>query len=466
MPSLFNLPTCTLTAILALTACTGANVPDVTYSEPAPLDAQANGVWYSSEKDWVLEINDGAVTRWEYSPEYCYRTPEANEATPMMGQVEYRLYRAASDGQAVRLQYLPGDASAYFERMDALPAHCGSEDLTSETVLFDIFANTMAEHYGFFEPRGVDWYASVEAARARVRDGMGEAALWQVFSDLLLPLGDSHTKMIGMVDGERARIQGGMGTTLPMIGVGIGEGAWVMGLVNQLETDVLDEGMELIADRVVVGEIDGRVGYIQIFTMGGFSSGEVPGTIEWSQAELSALADIMDDTLTRFADHEAIIFDLSNNRGGYDAVTRALAARFTDDPFLGYRVTVEGEPEATTEYPIEPYDGPRFTGPVYLMTSDVTVSGGEITTMMMKQLPNVTHVGTTTRGAFSTPLAKPLPNGWYLELANETFQTADGVVYEGRGIPPDVEINIYPEDAPIAGHAAAIAQIMEMIDAG
>ena len=41
-----------------------------------------------------------------------------------------------------------------------------------------------------------------------------------------------------------------------------------------------------------------------------------------------------------------------------------------------------------------------------------------------------------------------------------------GVVYEGRGIPPDVEINIYPEDAPIEGHASAIGQIMEMIDAG
>ena len=50
--------------------------------------------------------------------------------------------------------------------------------------------------------------------------------------------------------------------------------------------------------------------------------------------------------------------------------------------------------------------------------------------------------------------------------ANKTFQTADGVVYEGRGIPPDVEINIYPEDAPIEGHASAIGQIMEMIDAG
>ena len=440
------------------------------YGQDGALDPRAEGVWYSREKGWILQIDKTGVTRWQDTPEGCYASPAPDESTPMMGQVEYRLFRPSADGLSIRLNYLPGDASAYFERLDALPLSCGVEELISAPALFEVFTSVMAQHYSFFDARGVNWDALVAQARPHVRNGMGEAALWDVLAGLLAPLGDSHTKMVGLVDGEPRRAQAGLGTTLPMIRDGMGEGAWLNGLVDQLFNEVLDPGAELIADRVIVGEITPEtgapIGYIQIFTMGGFTTEHTPGTIEWSQAELAALADMLDNALTRFSDHQAVILDLSNNRGGYDAVTRAIAARFTDEAFLGYRVSVPGAPEADEDYPITPHDGVRYTGPVYLMTSDVTVSGGEITTMMLRQLPNVIQVGGATRGAFSTPLAKPLPNGWYLELSNEVFEDREGQVFEGRGIPPAIPFDIYPEDAPVAGHRLAIERVVEMIEAG
>ncbi|WP_440957586.1 S41 family peptidase [Oceanicaulis sp. LC35] len=448
----------------------GAASSEPIFNEDGTLAPQAEGVWYSREKGWILDINDTGITRWQDTPQGCYANPAPDDSTPLMGQLEYRLFRASHDGQSLSLNYLPGDASAHFERLDALPPRCGSDDLTSETAIFDVFTSVMAQHYSFFDARGVDWDALVAHARPQVRDGMGEAALWEVLDGLLAPLGDSHTKMVGLVNGEPRRAQSGLGTTLPMIRDGMGEGAWLNGLVDQLFNEMLDPGAELIADRVIVGEITPEsgqpIGYIQIFTMGGFTTEHTPGSIEWSQAELAALSDMLDDALTRFADHQAVILDLSNNRGGYDAVTRAIAARFTDQPFLGYRVSVPGAPEADQDYPITPYEGVRYTGPVYLMTSDVTVSGGEITTLMMRQLPNVIQVGSTTRGAFSTPLAKPLPNGWYLELSNEVFEDSEGHIFEGRGIPPVVAFDIYPEDNPITHHKTAIERVVGMIEAG
>tara|TARA_Y100000052_G_scaffold791_2_gene682 strand:- start:2142 stop:3536 length:1395 start_codon:yes stop_codon:yes gene_type:complete len=443
-------------------ACATASGPRPVFADGEAVPA-AEGVWHSTEKGWILEIGEDEITRWQVTPAGCYLTPQPDDTTPLMGQVDYQLFTPAPNGSSARFQYLPGDAAAYFERLDQLPKDCGAADLTSEAAVFEVFASVMEEHYGFFEQRGVDWPAEVAKRRDQVKDGMGDDALWQVFDELISLLGDSHTKILGMVDGEPQRIQAGLGSTLPMIRNGIGEGAWVGGLVDQLVEDLLDPGAELIADRVVLGEIDGRIGYLQIFTMGGFSDAEVPGSIDWSKAELAALDRILDTAMTRFEGHDAVILDLSNNRGGYDAVTRAIAALFTDNAFIGYRVSVPGELESLTEYLIEPHDGRRFTGPVYLMTSDVTVSGGEITTLMLNALPNVTLVGTTTRGAFSTPLAKPLPNGWYLELSNEVFESADGDVFEGRGIPPDMGIEIYPEDDPIGGHAAAIRQIVELV---
>lgn len=100
------------------------------------------------------------------------------------------------------------------------------------------------------------------------------------------------------------------------------------------------------------------------------------------------------------------------------------------------------------------------------MTSDVTVSGGEIATMTLRNLPNVTHVGQTTRGSFSTPLAKPLPNGWYLELSNEIFASPEGTVYEGHGIDPEFPIEVFDLDNPIQSHALAIQEVVNLIDSG
>ncbi|GAM05486.1 S41 family peptidase [Novosphingobium sp. MBES04] len=97
------------------------------------------------------------------------------------------------------------------------------------------------------------------------------------------------------------------------------------------------------------------------------------------------------------------------------------------------------------------------------MTSDVTVSGGELATLAFRQNPHVTQVGTRTRGAFSTPLAKPLPNGWLLELANETFAAPDGTVYEETGLAPEIELEIYPEEAPVAGHWNSVETVAAMV---
>jgi C-terminal processing protease CtpA/Prc len=68
----------------------------------------------------------------------------------------------------------------------------------------------------------------------------------------------------------------------------------------------------------------------------------------------------------------------------------------------------------------------------------------------MMACPHVTRVGGTTAGALSNALTKYLPNSWRLEISNQVCEAADGHVYEGIGIPTQVEVpifipgNIYP----------------------
>jgi carboxyl-terminal processing protease len=94
----------------------------------------------------------------------------------------------------------------------------------------------------------------------------------------------------------------------------------------------------------------------------------------------------------------------------------------------------------TQEVYFEPQGKRQFTGPVYYLQSDYTVSAVEIFSLAMMALPNVTRVGTPTYGILSDSLEKKLPNGWSIGLSNEVYVAVDGNLYEGRGIPPNIEV--------------------------
>ena len=462
MVSRFQSAACAALFLAACSQAPAAAQPVEILQENATSEV-ARGIWQSRDYGWILQIDGDGITRWQETPAGCYAT--AQDGPTMMSQVEYRFITPLGPDRA-KFEYLPSDGNTVFERLDALPDRCGTQDLSGRQGTFDVFTSAFERHYAFFDRRGVNWAQNVAQARTRLSENMTDADFFALLASLIEPLGDSHTKLIAEFGGERHRAQYGLGTTLPMISGGMGETPWLIGLIEQTLGEVLDPGARHIAnDRVIAGTIDERIGYIQIFTMGGFTDTETPGTPEWAEAELAALDTMLDAALTEFEGLDAVILDLSNNRGGYDAVTRAIASRFTDTPFTGYTVRTDWQSEPDAVYEIAPHDGPRFTGPVYVLTSDVTVSAGEITTLMLRQLPNVTQAGMTTRGAFSTPLAKPLPNGWYVELANEIFAAPDGSVYEGIGLEPEIPLTVFDPEDPVASHGEALRMLAEHIAA-
>jgi carboxyl-terminal processing protease len=92
------------------------------------------------------------------------------------------------------------------------------------------------------------------------------------------------------------------------------------------------------------------------------------------------------------------------------------------------------------------------------------VSGGELATLGLRALPNVVHMGGATRGSFSTVLAKPLPNGWVVELSNEVISGPGGEVFEETGIAPEVPLEMFPVDDPVGGYFLALNNAIEFMD--
>ncbi len=423
-----------------------------------------HGVWQSRGYGWILQIDEAGITRFQAGAD-CYPTPEETRDMSAMASVSYRYARTLPDGDTAIFQLLQGDTNLVFDRIDALPASCLQPTDRSPTAVAEAFLDHFETHYAFFDRRLSDRADRAETLRQTVRDDMSEAELWDALVAYMDGISDSHTKLIGMVDGEPRRQQDGQGTTLPFVRDGMGETPWLIGLITQTLEELGDSATHTLNDRLVWGVIEPepgrRIGYLQLFVMGGFTDNPDFGSDAWAEDEMGALNAALDEALAAFEGADAVIVDLSNNRGGWDQVAKALPGRFTDTGFVGFTTESRGSGLAPFFHMIDPADGPRFTGPVRLLTSDVTVSGGELATLAFRQLPNVTHYGTATRGSFSTPLAKPLPNGWLLEISNEVFAAPNGNVFEETGIAPQVQLEVYPEDAPVEGYWRAVMALAE-----
>ena len=180
----------------------------------------------------------------------------------------------------------------------------------------------------------------------------------------------------------------------------------------------------------------------------------------------AALGEVLDDALALFKRTRAVIVDVSINDGGQDRLARQIAARFTEKRTLAYSKYAGDDLGARPQaIHVVPSDQPRYTGPVYLLTSNVTVSAAEIFTVAMRALPNVTHVGQTTRGSLSDVLMKRLPNGWTVTLSNEVYLDVTGKAWEGLGIPPHTPIQVFAQSESMAAPLQAIRFVVDCIRA-
>ncbi len=104
-----------------------------------------------------------------------------------------------------------------------------------------------------------------------------------------------------------------------------------------------------------------------------------------------------------------------------------------------------------------------YIKPIYLVTSDITVSAVEIFVLCMKDLSHVTTVGTRTR---QRPVRFPqqdIADRWNFGLSNEIYHHSQGIRDEVTDIPPNVPKTILNRAKPDAGHATAILEIAKSI---
>lgn len=419
-----------LRTLAAATAALGlaCSAPASSHEQWFGLSNAGGGVWEARGYGWVIDLNSDTPRLFHQAGPYCYAAPD-----DQLAEDDSFAFARIADGGDLLTTSAPGRTEYRFHRLPALPSSCGEKRVWSPGDIATLVERTFADLYAGFGPRERS-RAGLSRALQSAMAATDDQALYAALASALAGLDDAHVSLAAAIDGEEREFESGEAPSLIAAAADAtlgrdGDGrlrAWSARYREGL-VDLLDGGGHFAANRRILWGRIGRVGYINVLTMGGFAPGG-------DAADTRALDMALDDAFRDFRGADGVIVDVSNNRGGYDWVSLALASRFADAPRVAFTKQAGGAAPQT--FTLRPGAAPGFRGPVALVTSDITVSAGEVFTLAMRALPQVTHWGGTTRGALSDQLSKPLPNGWTLTLPAELYRQPDGVAPEGRGIAP------------------------------
>ncbi len=446
-----------LTCLTLTLACTATSDdppdadPDSTESdpdEPSPVEdlAMHQGVWAQRGYARILEITEDQVIEHHSTQVSCVRSG----AFPF-AEIEATHDRIMANEGQLSWYELGHFTRAEFDRIDALPLPCeDAGTVTDPEANFEALWNLFAENYAYFDVRGVDWAGRYGDHRDLVEPTSTTEELFAVFEQMLVPLDDGHVFVFDGV--SQGFLSGSLGILWEQWAAQY-EGEPVTNPVDprrdfivDMQHYVLDEvldgsGQSGLYDTLHWGWVAAGVGYLDVHEMA--YPTDDPPTIPQMQQEID---DVMTVVMSDLAGADRIIIDARFNQGGRDTMGYAIAGWFTPDEVLvsRKRAVFDGDWTEEQDIHVDPRGPMPFTGSVVLLTSTNTISAAETFTLAMRTLPTVTTVGTSTYGVFSDVLLRQLPNGWLVALSNEVYEAPDGSVYEGVGVPPDVEVPYDP----------------------
>lgn len=414
--------------------------------------SEIQGIWRSRGYGYVVRITREGPKLFHVAGDFCYADPRGEPDPESM----FEYYRPLKGG-AVAFSNGPGQSLYVFDRLATMPAACNDRTRWTQARVAALVAATFSDLYPSFNEFKIDWPARVAALEKQMGTITDDASLFEAIRTLLAGIEDAHVELNATVAGTEREFAPGDGRTLTQVEASLpSERQWRQAYRRGiLETVLQGKGVETANDRMIWGRV-GDIGYINLLTLFGYTKNGGGG--------LAAADTALDKAFAAFEGVRAVIVDVSSNTGGSDFFALHVASRFADRRRLAFTKVGYGA-QNTEPQPlyVEPSTRSRFLGPVYVLMSDVTVSAGEIFALAMRAMPNVTLVGTATRGAFSDAIDKPLPNGWALNLSAEVYRDPEGRNYETKGLPPQVERDVFPASDLTGGHARLVLQLMKEI---
>lgn len=432
------------------------------HNKPTQKTETLNGTWESVGSGWVLEIKDSTT--------YQFYDITSISCVPIRKGSFQELQKALSLKNDT-LNLLEGVINYQFLRSKALPQLCIETDPEKNKkpiYNFEVFAETVKEHYAFLELNKINWNQLYKQQRGKLTEKSTDVELYQVIEETLELLNDNHA-FLDATDEVNAELEKqsnqdkNTSENLPEYG-----DMEVAGIVakHHLKED-LSRDYKLKFPLIQWGKINDSTGYIQVKTMWLFANLDVPkkridevGYIDafvetfhqmyegdYIKEEVKEVSKIMDMVMNDLSEMKTLIIDIRFNGGGQDAVSFEILSRFIPKGKL--QIATQKLRYRNQFTPLLPLsiDGNTnaFTKPVYVLTSKQTGSAAEAFSIATMSMQHVKRIGSATLGAMSTALEKKLPNGWTFAISNEIYMDNHGKSYENIGVPVNYELH-YPNE--------------------
>lgn len=356
------------------------------------------------------------------------------------------------------------------------------------------------EIYPALEYKGIYGREWIAPAEARIRDARSDAEFHVVLLELMASLRDTHSRILGFpneprqisppvllnqVDENVAVIRAGPKTTLS-------PGDIVRALDGRPVERCLAEQMKLVCQSTERGRVReacerllrGAPGTALTMTVEGADGREreVPLTREpdsgfWSEPSIThrrlndsvgyiriarwhgdGLVETFDRALEEFRDIKGLIIDVRGNGGGNDQLADLINGRLTDKAVISsidfWRERGTDRYQRTIGW-VRPRGPWTYAGRVAVLIDEASMSACEHFVSGVEAMGNVLMVGTPTNGAGGGPTRVELPDGTQMAISRALGVRANGVVFEGHGIPPHIVSTPTLEDLR-AGRDAAV----------
>lgn len=258
---------------------------------------------------------------------------------------------------------------------------------------FEALWTTLDEHYCFFGEKGVDWDDVYLRYSPKINDKMTDEELFEVCATMLEELRDGHTNLSSSFDVSYYR-------------------RWWSDYPQNYDARLIEEHYF-------------NFNYRQ---SGGFMYGILPeniGYINYSSFSSAIGEGNLDQVLYYLSTCDGLVFDVRDNGGGNLDNVGKIIARFITEPMLaGYIQHKTGPAHDAFSEPYPFYYEPAQLGrimwgkPTAVLVNRSTFSAANNFVSIIRHLPNVSIVGSTTGGGGGMPFTSELPNGWGIRFSS------------------------------------------------
>lgn len=443
------------TAVGLRTAGAGEAEDDRAAPQTKSTHASVDGLWRTDGYGTIVSIKGDVAQEYQVTTVSCLKGDTARRTDALGAGTTFAkesgetfTVRTGPEEGRARLTIAGSPGHRELRHLDDLPDRCADKTPTDPQAVFDVFWQTFAENYPFFEAKNVDWKSLRDRYRPTIDKNTTDDELFTLFQRMLDPLDDAHVQLMGEVDGEeRFFAEPREGTVPPNPELD----EKTRKLVE--ESDLDGRELTLYAQgRIGYADLPDNLGYLRIAGFTGYSDKD--------GATYADEREVLDATLDKILTAErtkrltGLIVDLRVNGGGYDSLGLRIAERLTDRTHFAYSKQARNHPTDADRFTrpqpqhVRPArDVPRYTGPITVLTGGSTMSAGETFTQALLDRPGRTvRIGEPTQGVFSDILERRLPNGWQVGLPNEEFRTRSGRTFDGTGIPPQLKEPVFRDE--------------------